>query len=99
MSLTLCCLLWALDGREAALAQYEDRVLALLPDHGATLLSRVRSDGANGHPLEIQLFEFPSQQSLDDYLGDPRRTALAEERDEAVARTELMRVESVSPAP
>jgi uncharacterized protein (DUF1330 family) len=93
MSLTLCCLLWAHPGHESGLIAYEDRVLALLPDHGATLASRVRSDGADGHPLEVQLFEFPSQQSLDAYLADPRRAALAGDRDESVARTELMAVE------
>jgi uncharacterized protein (DUF1330 family) len=95
MSLQLCCLLWANPGREAALSDYEDRVLALLPDHGAFLLSRVRSDGTNGHPLEVQLFGFPSEEALDAYLADPRRTALAPERDAAVARTELMRVQVV----
>jgi uncharacterized protein (DUF1330 family) len=92
MSLTLCCLLWAHPGQETALAEYEDRVLAFLVDHGATLLSRVRSDGASGHPLEVQLFEFPSQASLDDYLSDPRRAALSGDRDAAIARTELMHV-------
>jgi hypothetical protein len=96
MSLTLCCLLWAHPGKEAALALYEDRVLALLPDHNATLVSRVRSDGEDGHPLEVQLFEFPSQQSLDAYLADPRRTALSAERDAAVAKTELMNVSTIS---
>jgi uncharacterized protein (DUF1330 family) len=95
MSLTLCCLLWAHPGKEHALSLYEDRVLTLLPDHGATLVSRVRSDGADGHPLEVQVFEFPSQRSLDAYVEDPRRTALAAERDAAVARTELMNVEVV----
>jgi uncharacterized protein (DUF1330 family) len=92
MPLTLCCLLWAHPGQESALVEYEDRVLALIPDHGARVLSRVRSDGADGHPLEVQVFTFPSQQSLDSYLDDERRTALAADRDAAVARTELFRV-------
>jgi uncharacterized protein (DUF1330 family) len=92
MSLKLCCMLWALPGQEGALIEYENRVLALLPDHGATLLGRMRSDGADGHPLEVQLFEFPSQESLDAYLTDRRRTALAADRDAAVAKTELMNV-------
>ena len=92
MSLTLCCLLWAHPGQESALVDYEDGVLALLPDHGATLVSRVRSDGADGHPLEVQLFKFPSQASLDAYLADPRRTALSANRDGAIARTELINV-------
>jgi hypothetical protein len=76
----------------AALADYEDRVLALIPEHGATVVSRVQSDGADGHPVEVQVFEFASQHSLDAYLGDERRTALTAERDAAVARTELFPV-------
>jgi hypothetical protein len=95
MSLTLCCLLWAYPGQESALIEYEDRVLAILPDHSATLLSRVRTDGTDGHPLEIQLFEFPSQASLDGYLADERRTELASDRDTAISRTELMPVSVV----
>ncbi|HEY5231615.1 MAG TPA: hypothetical protein VIJ11_12095 [Galbitalea sp.] len=95
MSLTLCCLLWAYPEQDSALIDYEDRVLALLSDHSATLLSRVRSDGADGHPLEVQLFDFPSQASLDSYLADHRRTALAADRDAAIARTELISVSVV----
>ena len=97
MSLTLSCLLWAHSGRESALVEYEDKVLALLPDHDAKLLSRVRSDGTDGHPLEVQLYEFPSQEALDGYLGDDRRTALAAEREASVARTEIIPVIVVSP--
>jgi uncharacterized protein (DUF1330 family) len=89
-------MLWARPGLESELVAYEDAVLALLADHGATLLSRARSDGADAHPLEVQLLEFPSQRALDDYLADPRRTAMADRRDACVARTELMRVERVS---
>ena len=34
MSRTLCVLLWAQPGAQAALTAYEDRVLRLVPDHG-----------------------------------------------------------------
>jgi uncharacterized protein (DUF1330 family) len=95
MLLTLCCLLWAHPGRESDVVEFEDRVLAFLPDHGARLVSRVRSDGSVGHPLEVQLFEFPSQESLNAYLADPRRIALSAERDSAVAKTELMTVDRI----
>lgn len=80
---------------ETALVAYEDNVLELLADHDGILVSRVRSDGADGRALEVQLFEFPSEVELDGYLGDPRRTALSVQRDAAVSRTELMRVERV----
>jgi uncharacterized protein (DUF1330 family) len=88
-------MLWAHSGHEAELVAYEDAVLALLDDHGAQLLSRVRSDGKDGHPFEVQLIEFPSDAALDSYLVDPRRTAMSGARDAAVARTELTRVERV----
>ena len=95
MPRTLCVLLWAHPGAEAALAAYEDRVLRLIPDHGARVLQRARSSGADGQPAEIQLLEFPSAAALDAFIADPRRTALAADRDRAVARTEIIEVELV----
>ena len=90
--IVLCCFLWAHDGREAELTAYESRVLAFVQDAGGEVLSRVASDGSDGHPHEIQVFRFVSQAALDTYLNDPRRTALAAERDYAIARTELFPV-------
>lgn len=88
----LCCLLWAHPGQEAAMTAYEDRVLALVPEHGGTVLQRAASDGRRGRPHEVQLYRFAGQQELDGYLADPRRTALTEERDRVVSRTELFPV-------
>ena len=51
--------------------------------------------GADGQPAEIQFIDFPSQAALDAYMADPRRTALAADRDRAVARTEIIDVELV----
>ena len=92
---TLCVLLWARPGEEAALIAYEDEVLALLDDHGATLLQRVRSDGTDDQPLEVQILRFPSQEALDRYLADDRRVALADHRDRAIARTQIIPVDVV----
>jgi hypothetical protein len=88
----LCCLLWAHPGQEAGLTAYEDSVLALVPEHGGTVLQRALSDGAGGRPHEVQLYRFATQGDLDGYLADPRRTALTAERDRVVARTELFPV-------
>jgi uncharacterized protein (DUF1330 family) len=96
MSLTLCVLLWARPGAEDALTAYEDKVLALIWRHGGRVLQRARSSGADGQPLEVQLLEFPSAEDLDAYMTDGRRTALADERDRAVARTEVIPVELLS---
>ncbi|HEY3829772.1 MAG TPA: hypothetical protein VGL57_11300 [Solirubrobacteraceae bacterium] len=93
MSLDLCVLLWAKPHAAAALVEYEDRVLELLADHGACTLQRARTDGTDGTdgaPLEVQILRFPSQVALDDYMADERRTALAELRGAAIARTEVI---------
>ena len=111
---TLCVLLWAHPGAEAALATYEDRVLRLVPDHGGRVVLRARNSGVlrardsgvlrarnsgtGGQPAEIQLIEFPAAAALDAYMSDPRRTALAADRDRAVARTEIIDVDLVPPA-
>jgi uncharacterized protein (DUF1330 family) len=104
MPRTLCVLLWAHPGAEAALATYEDRVLGLVPDHGGRVVLRARNSGvmrargSGGQPVEIQLIEFPAGAALDAYMSDPRRTALAADRDRAVARTEIIDVDLVPPA-
>jgi uncharacterized protein (DUF1330 family) len=92
-SIRLCVLLWARPGADAALVDYEDRVLELIADHGARVLQRARTDGADGAPLEIQILEYPSQAALDGYMADARRVALADARDAAIARTEVLPVQ------
>jgi uncharacterized protein (DUF1330 family) len=98
MSLTLCVLLWTRPGADDALTAYEDRVLSLVPEHGGQVLQRARSSGADGQPLEIQLLEFPSAEALGRYMADERRTVLADERDRAIARTDVIEVELTDPA-
>jgi uncharacterized protein (DUF1330 family) len=97
VSLTLCVLLWALPGAEDSLTAYEDTVLDLIPQHGGEVLQRARSSGADGQPLEIQFLQFPSARALEEYMTDERRTALAQERDRAVARTQIIDVELTGP--
>ncbi|HEY3724755.1 MAG TPA: DUF1330 domain-containing protein [Acidimicrobiia bacterium] len=92
MAVTLCVLLDAVPGRETELSEYEDRVLAFLPDHGARIVQRVRAVDPAAAPLEVQVIEFPSEAALEAYLADPRRAALADRRERAVARTEVVRV-------
>ena len=95
MSIYLCVLLWSKPGTEEALCAYEDSVLRLMSDHGAQVLQRLRTDGSDGAPLEIQALEFPSQEALDGYMQDTRRTALAGAREAAVARTDVLPVKLV----
>ena len=93
MSFTLCVLLWAVDGQEANLSAYEDEALALIPEYGGTVVSRVRRVGGDGdQPYEVQLIELPDRSALEGYQADPRRTALAALRDQAIARTDVIPV-------
>ncbi len=97
MSLTLCVLLWARPGAEDALIAYEDRVLDLVSGHGGRVLQRARNNGTDERPLEIQLLEFPSASALDGYMTDDRRLSLADDRDRAIARTEVIDVTLMQP--
>lgn len=95
VKLTFYVLLWSHPGMDDALIAYEDSVLALVSEHGGTVLQRARSNGAEDRPLEIQLYEWASQAAMDSYMSDPRRTALAADRARAVARTEIVPVQLV----
>ena len=96
-----CVLLWARPGMEAALSAYEDKVLRLVAEHGGRVLERATILPGSEHdsepPTEVQFLEMPSEASLDAYVNDPRRLAMAAERNAAIARTDLFRVQPVSP--
>jgi hypothetical protein len=93
VDVTLCVLLWAHPGRDDELVAYEDRVLPLVVEHGGRVRERARSDGTDGAPLEVHIIEFPSKAAFEAYLVDDRRAAMAAERDAAIARTQVLRVE------
>jgi uncharacterized protein (DUF1330 family) len=96
---TLCVLLWARPGAESGLIAYEDQVLDIVSGYGGRVLQRARSSGGDGQPLEIQLLEFPTAQAVAEFMADGRRQALADERDRAIARTEVIDVQLVGGAP
>ena len=85
----MVCLLYAHPGQNDALADYEDRVLALLESrYGGKVLQRISTlDG----PTEVQVLELPDEAALEAFLADEEREALSPLRDAAVARTELFR--------
>jgi uncharacterized protein (DUF1330 family) len=94
MEISLCVLLWARPGAAAALSAYEDKVLALLDEHGGRLVQRARTtttdDAPTGAPpTEVQLIGFSSRAGYDGYMADERRLALAHERDAAIERTTI----------
>jgi hypothetical protein len=65
------------------------------PLERGTVLPGSQHDGEP--PTEVQFLQMPSQESLDAYVHDPRRAAMAAERDAAIARTYLLRIQPVSP--
>lgn len=85
-SVTLCVLLWAVNGCIRDMTEYEDEVLAMIPEHGGLVLNRLRNTAVDDGPSEVHVVEFPSQRALDEYLND---------RDRCVARTEVIRVEPI----
>ena len=99
VSLTLCVLLWARPGAESGLIAYEDRVLSFVPEYSGRVLQRARGNGAVGQPLEIQLLQFPAAPALEAFMADSRRQVLASERDKVIAKTEIIEVQLVEPAP
>ena len=98
MEVNLCVLLWAHEGRDADLSAYEDQVLGLLAEHDGHLIQRARTETRNGdgsEPTEVQFLRFASEAALESYMNDARRTALAGQRDAAIAMTEVMRIQLV----
>jgi uncharacterized protein (DUF1330 family) len=97
MTLRMCVLLWEQPGRNEDLAEFEDAVLAMVPDHGGAVLSRETViDRADGDPLEVQILEMPDEQAVTAHLADPRRAALPP-REEIIARTQVLRIMPVNP--
>jgi hypothetical protein len=78
-----------------ALIEYDDAALVLVGEHGGRILQRVRGDGRDGNPLEIQLYEWPSAAAKEAYMSDPRRTTMVAQRDRAIARTDILPVKLV----
>lgn len=95
MTLSLCVLLWATEGNEDALVEYENTVLALIPKYGGTVVKRVRrNDGGDG-PFEVQLIDLPDEDALAGYMRDPDRQALADVHARVISRTDVIRVDTV----
>ncbi len=99
MSITLCVLLWPHPNGENELIRYESRLLGLLTDHGGRVIERVRAINSGGtnndQPFECHLIEFESESGLSRYLVDERRVAMTDEHDDAIARTQVFRVDRV----
>jgi uncharacterized protein (DUF1330 family) len=92
--MTLCVLLYAVEGEKDGLRSYEDKVLPLILEHGGRLVVRLQSSG-QGHADEVQVIQFDGQDSFDAFVADPRRLELADERGRVIAKTEQFEVETI----
>jgi uncharacterized protein (DUF1330 family) len=71
---------------------YEEKVLALVPQHGGRLEMRLRAlDGR----AETHLLYFPDERAFEHYREDPRRLALTPEWERSGAKSEAKWVELV----
>jgi len=84
-------------GNEHLLVDYEDQVLDRLPIYGARLVQRVRATDPQSAPFEVHILEFPSEDALSRYMEDPLRRSLSELRERAIAHTDILRVDIVTP--
>ena len=90
--LAICVLLWANPGHDDDLVAYEGQVLRLLADHDGEVLQRVRTGYEPGQPFEVQILRFSSEGSMQRFIDDDRRTALAGMRERAIERTDVLKV-------
>jgi uncharacterized protein (DUF1330 family) len=93
VSIVICVLLAAVPDREVLLEQYEDSVLALLPEYGARVRTRARV--LDGALTEVQILDFPTEVALEEFRNDPRRLELEEIRRAVIASTTVLRVEDI----
>lgn len=95
MTLVLTAMLWPHPGQEQLLIDYENTVLALIPQHGGRVISRVRRIDLTDGPFESHVIEFPDEDAVAAYMVDPVRVALADTHARAIARTDVSRVELI----
>lgn len=96
MKVTICVLLWVKSGQEELFVEYENCALGIASAHGAVILSRVRRNELSNFPYEVQVLQFPSQDEFQKFMEDPARPELGPMRDEAIAMTEVIRVDEIS---
>jgi len=94
MPLTLIVHLYSRKPGLSALRVYEQKVLPILSDHQGRIVTAFSPspDMSTGDELpdEIHIVTFPSQHQFETYKSDPRHAALAQERQQVIARTEII---------
>ena len=77
------------EGGIDTLRAFEHQALAILREHGGTLISAFEPEraGEDGIPDEIHLLEFPTAEVFAAYRADPRLADLGDLRARAIAST------------
>lgn len=83
---------------ERAASSYEDDVLPLLADHGATLVYRGRRAGGQDPalPYEVHLIRFPGRAAYDGYLDDVRRQHLLDTHGEVFTSKVVVELDTIA---
>jgi len=99
-SVTIAFVGYATAAQEPSAVAYEDAVLPLLTDHGATLVYRGRR--AKGQrpslPLEVHLIRFPSRVAYERFLVDDRRQHLLEVHGEVFTSEVVVELDTIAGA-
>jgi len=80
-------------GREAEFRRFETEAARIMARHGGRIERAIRPTGPPDQqplPHEIHVLSFPDATRLDAYRTDPELAALAELRQAAIARTEVI---------
>ncbi|MER5478147.1 hypothetical protein ABT026_14400 [Streptomyces sp. NPDC002734] len=92
MTVTYLMLAWLAEGGAGAFDVYEGAVLPLLAEYGGRLERRVRTMDDR---LEVHLVSFPTEDALDAYRADPRRSAAAPLLESSGAEVQLLPVRDI----
>jgi uncharacterized protein (DUF1330 family) len=87
-------------GREAELRRFETEAARIMARHGGAIERVIRPVSAPAGaalPHEIHVVTFPRREALAAYRADPELAALAELRQAAIARTEIVEGEPGEP--
>lgn len=84
--------LFGRNGARGEFREYESKALALFKKHGGeVMVAYVPAADANQKeiPDEIQILRIPDSTKFDDFMKDPDRVKLADERNSVIRKTEV----------
>jgi uncharacterized protein (DUF1330 family) len=84
--------LWVRDGKVEGFEAFDEKAALVMAKHGGRIVSRHRPEPAPDAPFEIHVVTFPDEEAFAAYRSDPETEELAAEREQVVARTEIVRM-------